>query len=413
MLWLVLIAIGTYLVWSFLLHRRDRRVRAEVVIPENGHSLMSINPPTAAPDDLCLMVLCYASFVRWLMETEYAVVRDTYRELCKEAVDCWGREGMRLIDRLPTASKIETTLETQNIPKTVPGGEKYAISFWRDEVPHFKPKVWVTLMRSPLRGLSANLPWTVMLLLNAVHNLVPHQYGELALREAWRDWFKAAFALQNGYKGSSGLKSMYTVSYEVWLRARTGLAKTASPSGRAHHSVTESSVIKQPRQAKRDVHTREAEAIKQAIVLVSKYGEVVERLGSLGTQDASRALLYPLSELPASREAIKAAIRLLLTAPSFKDEIANLQWGYSWLAQFVPDADARFAAEVWLQLERQRESGEFEPGFSDKYGRYVELMEAASAERERLRHEIEDPHEWKGQRAEGAKDAKGSGGSPT
>ncbi len=226
MLWVGLIAFGIYLLYTFVLHRRDRRVRAEVIIPENGRPMMSINPPAAAPDDLCLMVLCHASFVRWLMETESTVVRDMYLQLCNEAVDCWDRDGIRLLDRLPTASGIETALESQNLRKTVPGGERYAISFWRDEVRHFKPKVYVTVNSTPRRGLAANLPWTVILLLNAVHNLVPREYAELALRDAWRDWFEAAFAHKNDYSGSAGLKRMYLVSFEVWRKARSCLAST-------------------------------------------------------------------------------------------------------------------------------------------------------------------------------------------
>jgi len=125
--------------------------------------------------------------------------------------------------------------------------------------------------------------------------------------------------------------------------------------------------------------TKTNEAIKQAIVLVNRYGEVIER-------NPSFAFLHPLSELPASKEEIKAAIRLLLASPPFQDEIDTLMFGYSYLAHFVPDADAQFTAEVW----QQSQSKEIERGLSEKFGRSVEMKEAAHAEWERLRAEVKE-----------------------
>jgi hypothetical protein len=126
--------------------------------------------------------------------------------------------------------------------------------------------------------------------------------------------------------------------------------------------------------------TKTNEAIKQAVLLVSAYGDVVERFGGFLT------FLYPVSALPASKEEIKSAIKLLLTSPTFRGEISNLKFGYSHLAQFIPDADARFAADVHRQSQQPRR---VERGFSETYGRFVELSEAASAERDRLQADIE------------------------
>ena len=88
------------------------------------------------------------------------------------------------------------------------------------------------------------------------------------------------------------------------------------------------------------------ENIEQAEVIVSDYGRL------LSTIEPS---IYgiPLSLLPYEKEIIKAAIQtLLLSIENKNDEINDgLTQAYVYLAQFIPDEDAKIAQQGRLILE--------------------------------------------------------------
>lgn len=81
---------------------------------------------------------------------------------------------------------------------------------------------------------------------------------------------------------------------------------------------------------------------RRAQTIVNLYGAVMERTADLGL------VLAPESMLPFSKELIEEAIRLLLSHLPGSDESTRnaLEVGYITLATFVPDEDAKLAADV-------------------------------------------------------------------
>ncbi len=98
---------------------------------------------------------------------------------------------------------------------------------------------------------------------------------------------------------------------------------------------------------------------------------------------------------------------LLPTVP--KGHIEEMGRYYMLIANFVPDADARFAVEYWREVRRDPASI---PAASPQWNRFMELSKQADTEQKELLAEIQAFAKEQGlpisRDEEGAKDAKGS-----
>ena len=122
-------------------------------------------------------------------------------------------------------------------------------------------------------------------------------------------------------------------------------------------------------------------AIKHAWDVLGKYGDVLIRRGDRGQQDPAEAMLWPISELPASKEEIKNAMKLLLpTIP--KEHAEQFKGGYVRLANFAPDADATFVAERWRHMGAHPQASDADAV------RFRRLLEQKDAEQMLLLAEI-------------------------
>lgn len=181
------LALGAYIAYTIATRHRNRRVVAELTIPPTGTPTVELGPSNALPSDLCLAALCYASKVRWLVNSEFAVSKDLLTELFAEACDFWDEGSGDLIDRMPTASSIR---KNQDHPRAVQQGEVFRISLYRTGYQNLTNRAWV-INTIPRPGLAANLPWSAILLLNTVSVVLPVE-ARSHLGRALRIWFQAA-----------------------------------------------------------------------------------------------------------------------------------------------------------------------------------------------------------------------------
>ncbi len=183
----VAVAVAAYFAYAFSARNRNRRVWAEITIPARGTPTIQISPTSASPADLCLAALCYASKIRWLVNSEFTVSKDILRELLGEACDFWDEGAGDLIDRMPTAAAIR---RSQAHPRAVDAGEVFRVSFFRTEYSSLQNRAWI-MNTIPRPGLAANLPWSVILLMNSISAVLPDE-ARAKFGKALRNWVESA-----------------------------------------------------------------------------------------------------------------------------------------------------------------------------------------------------------------------------
>lgn len=203
---------------SFGISRRHRNRRSKIIIniPVTGFANFQITPNDASPDDLILLALCYGSKIRWLLQMEPEQVRDIFLELCNEVINSWSEPGADLIDRTPTARQLR---EDKSISHAVAGGEQYVVTLYRTDYHNLRNKAWV-ITTIPRPSLAANIPWSFLLVLNAVFVLLKPSEQE-TLRQAIADWYKYAFEESHPNRSISSLNSLFKTSLDIIVRAKT------------------------------------------------------------------------------------------------------------------------------------------------------------------------------------------------
>jgi len=210
------IAVAAYTAYAIATRHRNRRVRAEITIPTRGTPTIQLCPPSALPIDLSLAVLCYASKIRWLVNSEFAVSRDLLRELLGEACDFWNEGTGDLIERMPTASTIRTS---EDHLQAVDPREVFRITLYRTGYRNLRNRAWV-INTIPRPGLAANLPWSAILLLNAVFVILPDE-ARAQLGQALRNWFDSAMDPAFDNQAQQTLARLFALSVSAYDQAMT------------------------------------------------------------------------------------------------------------------------------------------------------------------------------------------------
>ncbi len=213
--WL-LIAVIVWLSLAIARRHRNRRAQITVNIPEAGFPNFQITPHDASPEDLSLLALCYGSKIRWLLQTEPEQMRDIFQKLCNEVIDFWSTPGVDLIDRMPSARRLR---EDESSPHAISGGERYVVTLYRTDYHNLRNKAWV-ITTIPRPGLAANLPWSFLLVLNAVFALLNPSDRKI-LGQAMAEWYECAFEQARLEKSLSSLNLLFKTSLESLLHAKT------------------------------------------------------------------------------------------------------------------------------------------------------------------------------------------------
>jgi hypothetical protein len=198
---------------------RNRRAQFTVTIPVAGPPTLQLTPHDASPDDLSLLALCYGSKLRWLLLTEPECIPEIFQELCSEAIDFWSEPGTDLIDRMPSARRLRGD---ESGPHAVAGGERYVVTLYRTDYQNLRNKAWV-MTTIPRPGLTANLPWSFLLVLDAVFVLLKPSERE-TLGRALAEWYECVFGQGPPERSLSALNALFEASLESWLHARTNAA---------------------------------------------------------------------------------------------------------------------------------------------------------------------------------------------
>ena len=95
-------------------------------------------------------------------------------------------------------------------PRAVQQGEVYRISFFRTAYQNLSNRVWV-INTIPRPGLAANLPWSAILLLNAVFVVLPVDVRP-RLGQALQSWFEAAMQPDCDRQTMQSLRGLFQLS---------------------------------------------------------------------------------------------------------------------------------------------------------------------------------------------------------
>lgn len=213
--WL-LIAVIVWLGIAVARRHRNRRAQITINIPVTGSPNFQITPHDASPEDLSLLTLCYGSKIWWLLQREPEQVRDIFPGLCNEAIDFWSASGADLIDRMPSACRLR---EDESTPHAVAGGERYVVTLYRTDYHNLRNRAWV-ITTIPRPSLAANIPWSFLLVLNAVFVLLKLSEQE-TLRLAVTEWHRYAFGQSLPKRSLSSLNSLFKASFESLVHAKT------------------------------------------------------------------------------------------------------------------------------------------------------------------------------------------------
>lgn len=148
----------------------DPIVKAEITIPEHGNPVVTWQPPSANPEELGLMALCYGVKIGWLMEVEVQV-RDLFTTLALELASLKNKhlDSESIIESLPTARELHASLAGESA--AVPNGEVFEIQLFRKSLAEpggsQRELAWVN-NSLPQPGLASNIPWSVFLLADKI-----------------------------------------------------------------------------------------------------------------------------------------------------------------------------------------------------------------------------------------------------
>lgn len=328
MVWILiaLALVAAYVGWSLYLKSHDLRVTAVVEIPSAGEPRVSFNPLSAAPEECFRLGLAYGAKLQWVLTSEPAVALEQLRDLADEMVDSWQLNG-RLTDSMPTALLVRTA----DRPLAAQPIERFVIRYSRTNYRSLANRSSV-VNHFPVPGLSANLVWNFVVLMEAIHRNLD-QPGKDRTARALRLWYECVIMPGPPDPGLSSL---------------TALLREADYAWDASEGATGVPAIDRPPTA----HVRNLE-------LVSAYGRVLEKQVA--------GVLRPESTLPASKEEIKAALVAVavelikggLTRDS--DRWNALAVGYASLADFAPDEialrESDFNAALREAVETNQLSG--------------------------------------------------------
>jgi hypothetical protein len=180
-------------------------------MPGRGRPNFEIHPGDAQSDDLCVLVLCYASKIRWLLETEQPILRTVLDRSLREALVYWEEPGSDLISRMPSGLTLEKSVRSD---AEVKSGERFVIKLHRRGAGTSKARSWVSTS-IPRPGLAANLPLSVLYVLNGVFSILS-QSDRARLRDALQRWHNEAFADEGLDKTIAGLRSLFKLASTCW-----------------------------------------------------------------------------------------------------------------------------------------------------------------------------------------------------
>jgi hypothetical protein len=215
MTWILIVGaiVLVYLALAMRGRSRNRRLTSQIMIPSAGQPSVSFAPEPANQDDLCLLTLCYATKMRWLLNNEPDQVRDALTGLIAEAVSSWDEAGPDLISRMPTGKQ----LRSEDAPQAAASGETFRISFYRTDYQRLRNRASV-VTHIPRPGMVVNLAWSVILLLNAVEARLDDNHRQF-MRDALRDWLNLANTQLAYDTSQQTLRQLNDATLDLWMKA--------------------------------------------------------------------------------------------------------------------------------------------------------------------------------------------------
>ncbi len=216
------------------------RLRAEITLRSGQAPTIQLDPPNAPPTHLCLAVLCYASKMRWLVNDD-PTATEFLRGLIEEACRSWNDGSGDLIDRMPNAAALRASA---GYPRAVDPVEVFRISFYWTGESSRDNRAWV-INDIPDPGFAANLPWSVLLLLNAVFVSVSGQ-ARAHMRRALQKWFDAAMDTSFDNNAPETLPRLFLLALDTYESTESSLSEYIQP-------ISNEQVVPLPTPAGRDI----------------------------------------------------------------------------------------------------------------------------------------------------------------
>jgi hypothetical protein len=212
MIWIIatiVAAVALYSLWALWLSRRAYRCAAIVELPQRGDPRVTFSPPTADPVDLFRMGLNYGAKLYWVIATEPLVAAENFEILAREITAMWATPD-RLIDSLPTAVAIKKL----DRPLAAQGIERFTIRYSRTDYKTMASSA-IIINSVPRPGLSQNLIWNYVVLMDAIHERIP---VDLRLRtaRALLVWFDRVIALGPPSPAVASLPSLIRNADAAW-----------------------------------------------------------------------------------------------------------------------------------------------------------------------------------------------------
>lgn len=215
MTWIIFIIVAAlvlYSLWALWLSRRAYRCTAIVELPQRGDPRVMFSPPTVDPIDLFRMGLAYGAKLYWVIATEPSVAAENFEILAREITAMWATPG-RLIDSLPTAVAVKEL----DRPLAAQATERFTIRYSRADYETMASSATIT-NSLPRPGLSQNLIWNYVILMDAIHERIPIDL-RLRTARALLVWFDRVIALGPPSSAVAALSSLIRNADAAWTYA--------------------------------------------------------------------------------------------------------------------------------------------------------------------------------------------------
>lgn len=216
----VLIAVGLaggYAAWAM---RRPPTCAVAIRLEPSGEASVTFRPHSLRPDQLVRLALVYGAKIRWLLLNEPHGATDTFRAVVEEAINSWSSLTVQDLRTDTWLRQITAGAAGAAAPNTVPGGEEFRLRYFEGSR-GAEVTGWV-VNTLPRPGLSANIPWHFLHVLQAVRARLSQEdrrRSEVSL-QLWRD---AIFGPSASDRSMAGLKILTNAANHAVAVARFGV----------------------------------------------------------------------------------------------------------------------------------------------------------------------------------------------
>jgi hypothetical protein len=202
------VLVGLYFLWAL---NRKPRLLATIRIEPSGLGSTTIVPEENDPDTLMRLVLVYGSKVRWILNNEPEGARQTFEGILDESVDKWCAVAVRDL-RSDTELRIVTEgMARGELPGAVARGEDFRVKY-------FEGRPGYVVNSIPVPGLSSNLAWHFLHLLQEVRNRLSQDDRHRTVKALYL-WSEVARSADANDKTMAGLKRLTVAAENALARA--------------------------------------------------------------------------------------------------------------------------------------------------------------------------------------------------